>query len=401
MVEISAVLRWRIPILLSLAILLVALPVAASGCSQAPAGDSAGGVRLYPVMISGKYAYADATGRIVIPRQFTDAYPFHEGLAVVTRDEAGGGGSGYIDVTGNIVLEPYGSEFSEGLASSDNGQGGLHFIDRTGEVVIPGPFATVPSLFKNGLAIVEVWPDPEARPLVGVIDTAGRWVAPARYRQISDFSEGLAAVQTSDGLWGYIDTTGREVVAPQFKEVEGGGLAAGPFSDGLAAVRTDAGCGFIDQGGAWVIPAQYERALGFSEGLAAVKKDGLMGFIDRTGAWMIPARLEATWEFHEGLAAAQAGGLWGVIDHSGTWVVPAQFYVMGRFSEGLAPVGTEAGDWGYIDTTGRMVVTPQYRDASAFEDGIATVRPSGTTQYLIDRTGKRLTPSTPAEARGE
>ena len=113
MVEVRAVLRWRIPILLLLALSIGALSVAASGCGQA-AGGGAGGARLYPVMISGKYAYADATGRIVIPRQFTDAYPFHEGLAVVTRDEAGGGESGYIDVTGNIVLEPFGRSFRRG-----------------------------------------------------------------------------------------------------------------------------------------------------------------------------------------------------------------------------------------------------------------------------------------------
>ena len=51
------------------------------------------------------------------------------------------------------------------------------------------------------------------------------------------FSDGLAAVYTDDG-WGYIDRTGRMVIPPRF-------IQAGPFSEGLAPVCTGEGCGYI------------------------------------------------------------------------------------------------------------------------------------------------------------
>lgn len=49
------------------------------------------------------------------------------------------------------------------------------------------------------------------------------------YKEIRDFHEGLAAVQNYDGLWGFINKKGEEVIPCQFK-------AADDFSEGLAGV---------------------------------------------------------------------------------------------------------------------------------------------------------------------
>jgi hypothetical protein len=58
------------------------------------------------------------------------------------------------------------------------------------------------------------------------------------------FSEGLVRVEI-DGKHGYIDTTGRIVIKPQFD-------AASHFWQGLALVEVDKGYGYIDTAGQYI-----------------------------------------------------------------------------------------------------------------------------------------------------
>jgi len=86
-----------------------------------------------------------------------------------------------------------------------------------------------------------------------------------QYEAAGDFHEGLAAIKR-DGKWGFIDKTGKVVIAPQYDYVR-------QFSEGLAAVQKDGKFGVIDKTGKEVIASQYDNAYFFSEGLAMVKKD--------------------------------------------------------------------------------------------------------------------------------
>lgn len=100
-------------------------------------------------------------------------------------------------------------------------------------------------------------------------------------RSISRFSEGLAAVSTTSGR-GFIDTTGSMVIKPQFDD-------SGDFHDGRAWVaKTDSGTyeetyGFINTEGNLVIPYEFKKVNDFSSDLAAVKKDGQWAYINRQG----------------------------------------------------------------------------------------------------------------------
>lgn len=91
------------------------------------------------VKISGKWAYIDRTGRIVINPQFEDAGDFAEGLAPVKM----GGKWGYIDRAGRIIINPQFEEagaFAQGLARVKlSGKWG--YVDRKGQMVIPSQFS--------------------------------------------------------------------------------------------------------------------------------------------------------------------------------------------------------------------------------------------------------------------
>src|SRR5262245_7915458 len=65
------------------------------------------------------------------------------------------------------------------------------------------------------------------------------------------------------GKWGFIDETGRTVIAPRFDSVDS-------FHDGLARVTEQGKVAFIDTSGKVVLRPDYQIVREFSEGLAAV-----------------------------------------------------------------------------------------------------------------------------------
>ncbi len=293
---------------------------------------------------------------------------------------------GFIDSSGDMVIEPRASdnlvfftEFSEGLAAmSANGTTG--FIDTRGEYAIEPAYAGA-SKFSEGLACVY-----QAGQAV-YIDTTGRLaIEIGGMVEGGDFSEGLAYFAEADVRgsvsYGYLDRRGNVVITPRF-------ITAASFSEGLACVTVrdayDAPIlGFIDRSGAWAIQPVFAAAMAFSEGLAAAAiadEAGNLtwGYIDKTGAWAIEPSFESTSEFSEGLAAVavadRAGTMtWGYVDKKGAWVIDPSFGWAGEFSEGLAVAQRslqldQSSPAGYIDKTGRWVIEPKYESAWPFQPG--------------------------------
>lgn len=89
------------------------------------------------------------------------------------------------------------------------------------------------------------------------------------FRNADPFFEGLAAVQNDNGLWGFIDKTGQEVIPFIYTK------KPWPFHSGLARVENKEGSvGFIDKKGELVIPTRYELASNFDKGVSMAKKIG-------------------------------------------------------------------------------------------------------------------------------
>jgi hypothetical protein len=167
----------------------------------------------------------------------------------------------------------------------------------------------------------------------------------------------------------YFDRTGKKISPP---------IDYGPksysFSEGLVPVATKGKWGFMDQTGKLVIAAQFEDAENFSEGLAPVKIEG-----------------ELVW------CAADASGnrsgstmRYGFIDKTGKLVIAAQFESAAPFSEGLAVVSSCDQSF-FIDKTGKTVIAKNFKYASSFSGGLARVSILSNEDLLeayIDKTGK-------------
>ena len=113
-------------------------------------------------------------------------------------------------------------------------------------------------------------------------------IAP-KFDKAFPFSEGLAKVALGNKA-GFIDKTGKIIIAPQFY-VESGlkfDFGGDGFREGLAAVRINGKVGYIDKRGKLAIPARYKLGGDFNGGLVFVVSDeDKVYFIDKTGKVVI------------------------------------------------------------------------------------------------------------------
>jgi hypothetical protein len=243
-------------------------------------------------------SYVNSDGQLVLTVPSAKTGQFAEGLAPIANAQ---NVWGYMDRSGGTVIEPQFdrvSRFSEGLAAVEL-KGQWEYIDKTGAVVfkVPPPVSRQPILqaepFNSGLALILY----DLNGPSYVVDHSGRRVM----RGVYDFNHGLAQ-KFAHGKLGFIDPTGKTVIAPQFTYAPGL-----PFQDGLAAIFVgegkDQNAGFIDPKGRWVIPAQYEDALHFCDGLAPVKVNGRWGYIDVSNKMVIAPKFDDAESFNYSMGA--------------------------------------------------------------------------------------------------
>lgn len=249
------------------------------------------------------------------------------------------------------------AEFKEGLMrvgivdkscpkkddTSDYVKKKLGFIDRTGKIVIPLNFESVGD-FYNGRAVALFRSGTTAKSCdakggkYGYIDKTGEVVIPPQFDKASDFSEGLAVVKVG-GKSGYIDVSGNFVIP----------FGGSKFSEGLAAVqaRDSRLVGYINKTGKFVIAPRFYIAYEFENGLAdVVEMNGKEGLIDKTGKYAIEPKYDSYTRFDEGLAIVRIGAdmdaaKYGYIDQTGKMVIEPQFDYARPFEQGVAVVGVK------------------------------------------------------------
>jgi WG repeat protein len=189
--------------------------------------------------------------------------------------------------------------------------------------------------------------------------------------------------------WGFMDRTGRVVIAPAFDDER-------DFFHGLAAVLLPEGkWGFIDEKGKLVIAARFDDVRDFLEELAPVRIGRKWGYIDTSGRMVVEPRFQSAGEFHEGLARIH---IWSKVScTSGAFTsddAPLYaFHLLEDDKSDLPGCFPDGGKFGYIDKTGKVVITPQFFVAQDFAEGLAAIRIEeavGSKFGYIDRTGQMV-----------
>lgn len=315
---------------------MVALPKEVSGAKQS-----------YDRQL--KWAYYDQTGKQVTDYIYDEAADFSEGLAWVSNETT----HGFIDKSGKLVIDgtKYYSEelgelnytFHEGLCcvakTVTSAEGDVTvkwgYIDKTGQEVIPCKWDQAKPFSQGRAAVAVNRDDLDALYPVAYsyLNRQGEDVItmPAG-KECGNFSEGLASVTTDGQKFGFVDTTGHQVIAEDyytddtampvimadyqegytligsdmtvgdhvivtFRLMDHNGqalsqLVNGPVTEGLVLVAKANKLGFAKPDGTEVIPCQYDytptsvggelihNTYRFSQGLAAVRQDGHWGYVN-------------------------------------------------------------------------------------------------------------------------
>ena len=198
---------------------------------------------------NGLVGYKDQSGKVVIKAQFDDAEKFSQGIAKVYDKYKGA--AAYINTTGKLI-----TPFKYYSAASGNiVYNGLMRVAIEGEDIV--------NAIKNGDGVD-----------YSVTENGKTIVVMKSGKKLK-----------ADNKYGFIDTTGKEVIALQFDE-------AYSFQDGMAAVLQYQGykdgwtyhkIGYIDTRGKLVIPYKYGGENMYT-GWVLSYRDGMTCFVEYLGA---------------------------------------------------------------------------------------------------------------------
>jgi hypothetical protein len=312
------------------------------------------------------------------------SFSFCENLYPI-NDKKGGG---YINKDGVIVLKQqykFAGKFIDNYAIVQNKKLKEGIIDKKGNVIIDFKYDCLQNLSENFVIYKE-------NKKYGFINIVKKEKSKAIFDNIKIFKEGLAAA-CIDGQWGFINQQGEFVIEPKYYDVSN-------FSQGLAAISYSKHntIGYINKKGIIVIPFKDNdlEPKEFCEGLAPVVKgtDTACSYIntkgkvvlDKTKIYPINAYCSP---FSEGLAVIYIYNnenevTTGFMDKKGkikyalTFSLPKnlekdEFCVFENFSSGMAQITIDYRT-GYINDKFELVIPPIYEFARDFDGDLAYVK---------------------------
>ena len=207
---------------------------------------------------------------------------------------------------------------------------------------------------------------------------------------ITNFSEGLAVFQTEDELCGYVDTKGRVVIKPQYKEAIG-------FSENIALVTDKDGKRFaIDHKGQKLFDLKSSQLFidqsYHNDMLIYYTEDNFEpGCLNRKGEKVIsPSSKFSTIGLFEGeVASVREGEYWGFINKKGDMLIRAKYQNVGFYNSEFACV-QDKDKIGIIDYNGETLCDFKYDEVLSFYNGKYAYAKSHNYYVLIDKTGKEI-----------
>lgn len=366
----------------------------------------------------GLYGAIDEQGKIAIPCQFNALSNFKNGFSYhyVNRYE-----KEKIDKLGKVILEDDKALLSDSLYESvkklcDNRylvqRKDDHFyaiVDRKNKIIVhfsqhqyyavkknefgddsdenvlyfSDDYRKVDALFyaKSGARII---PDPESCVIIN----------PEYRKTRSHFSDGMAAVSNQDGLWGFVDESGIEVIPCIYDEVH-------DFSNGYCVVRGCNGTKLIDKQGRIILSGDFQKIEMCEDGCFVVTHDFFGYFFDAYHTTddygyqtvetqkifderkfntngelllslhgdIITLPKEYEWcdeDFHEGFLAVYKNGWWGLINTRLEQIFECQFDEKIKFEDNIAIVSQKNLPV-VIDSLGHILISGEYGDIKQYK----------------------------------
>ena len=329
-----------------------------------------GNVDRFGKILGGKWGFLNQEGKEIIPIKYDEAFEFYEGVSL-------------------IKLKNKWSFLSKSNQEYDLLQSGK----------IENAKINNSEISNNNLKI----PDVDYRKIYL-----------HKYDSIDKFSSGLARVKLN-GKWGFIDTSGSELVPLKYDALDN-------FYLGLARVKLNEKWGFIDINGEEIISIEYSYAELTRDSLIKVNKGGRKYknkdrkksnrkfYIFREGKEIMPYAYWYKYHFSKKGRLSKVsllndtiliGGKWGYLDINGKIVIPIKYDYLGEFSEDIVSANLDGkvdkygfflgGKWGGLSLKNEIVIPFRYDDIFYFNEGFAKVKLKKKWGF-IDKNGNEITP---------
>ena len=273
-----------------------------------------GNLNVSVAQLGTRYGAVNLDGTVAIPFEYDYIYSFSDNpVTVAYKDKK----FSIISTDGTPVTDKtyrYIEEFKNGIALAyGNGYG---YIDQSGNEVID----CIHSDVKQGTAI-SVFLKKDDRWALFLPN--GENVSGYIYKSAGDFENGLSAVSIiENGIekYGYVNDSGDIIIPFEYSYAD-------KFRYGKAIVSKGRMHGIIDYEGNVVIPFEYT---GFNPSydynvIAAANKNSKWGLIGFDNKPITPFIYDYISEFENGFATVVSSGKYGVIDESGKISVPIQY----------------------------------------------------------------------------
>jgi hypothetical protein len=262
----------------------------------------------------------------------------------------------------------------------------------------------------------ETTPDADARlfPIKensrwGYMDASGKVVVAPAFDYAWDFAEGRGRIKDK-GRYGFVTIEGDVIIKPSFSYADDfqGGYARVNITDTTVADVTfdgyslHRGWTFVDPAGV-VFDQTFASVERFNEGISIVKDEPgydaepryVMSYVDKLV--MQDRAAVAIFDYNHGPLAPASDpetGKLGAIDRTEEWVIQPAFDELTPFSEEIASA-RKSNQYGYINEQGGWIysqVIPVdqnfYPDRRPFSNGLAAVQVVPNEYQYIDKTGK-------------
>ncbi|OYU95463.1 MAG: hypothetical protein CFE21_09985 [Bacteroidetes bacterium B1(2017)] len=297
---------------------------------------------------------------------------------------------GLIDAKGKTILpiefDILNAHYYDGTSNPK-----CHFAGIVGQVskngfqtyILPDLSFLTPFIYQNIKPFVNNYAAVKRSDLWTFIDTTGKELVPPQFDEVFDFYQGLAASVKKGGKWGLINTSG-ELLTPIVYDYELGSPSGHDFVD----VRKNGKYGKLDSSFKELIPCLYDVPIEHIPGY--VTKNGKVALINKDGKLItdflydyIGDRLYPERSFH--YSSMRIGNKWGFIDNKGKVLFPPQFDEVfgGSFKSYWVKIGS---DYGFINAAAKFIIPCKYQDILYLENALFAVKTNGKYAFLDSTT---------------
>jgi WG containing repeat len=329
---------------------------------------------------------------------------------------------GLAHTDGTWLIEPKFQEpsaLTDGLARAViNGKVG--FIDRTGNFVIE-PILDYAREFRPGVGRTSAKRDG----IVGVIDKAGSWVFQTNYQQVDPAFELRTDPKSAivfgwnfkkDGRWGLLNLDGRVVLNADFDQTvsyctngrleayknkerlyfktdgsplqppDGRLVDASCFGDPPYSLKVGDKFGLVDADSNPLTPVQFEAIAWALPDARNVKINGKWGRVGLDGRWLLEPRFDYL-SNQADLFVASIDGKRGFMQSDGTWLIEPKFDAAARRPDNETAFVTASGATGVLRLADQSWVVPP-RPGVMCDINNAIMSQTDGTRAMLSRTGE-------------